>query len=64
MTDREAYDEGYDAYWDGLEREDIPIIRSRSPRNTTPGKRAGERPENMIMMKMIDPRPQPKARLL
>ena len=24
MTDHEAYDEGYDAYWDGLEREDNP----------------------------------------
>ncbi len=24
MSDHEAYDEGYDAYWDGIEREDNP----------------------------------------
>ena len=24
MTDHDAFDEGYDAYWDGLDREDNP----------------------------------------
>ena len=31
MTDHEAYDEGYDAYWDGVECEDNPYDPEQEP---------------------------------
>ena len=31
MTDRDAYDEGYDGYWDGLQREGNPYEQERQP---------------------------------
>ena len=29
MTNRDAYDEGYDAYWDGLDREGNPYDQEK-----------------------------------
>ena len=31
MTNRQAYDEGYDAYWDGLGCEDNPYEPEKDP---------------------------------
>ncbi len=41
----------------------IPTTRSRKLRNATPGRKAGGRPASMIMMKMIDPRPDPNSQI-
>ena len=57
MTERYAYDEGYNAYWDGLKRNDNPYDQGRKSINGTLGRRVGGRPESMITMKMIDRRP-------
>jgi ribosome modulation factor len=31
MTDNDAFDEGYDAYWDGIDGEDNPYDRELEP---------------------------------
>jgi ribosome modulation factor len=31
MTDHEAYDEGYDAYWDGVDDVDNPYDQEKEP---------------------------------
>ena len=31
MTANDAYDEGYDAYWDGLQRDANPYDQQRDP---------------------------------
>ena len=31
MTDNDAFDEGYDAYWDGIDREDNPYDAEKEP---------------------------------
>ncbi len=31
MTDHEAYDEGYDAYWDGVDCEENPYDPEQEP---------------------------------
>ena len=31
MPDNDAYDEGYDAYWDGIAREDNPYDKEKEP---------------------------------
>ena len=31
MTDHQAYDEGYDAYWDGIDVSDIPDVKGSLP---------------------------------
>jgi ribosome modulation factor len=35
MTDNDAFDEGYDAYWDGLSREDNPYEQEKEPEKQT-----------------------------
>lgn len=32
MVDQDAYDEGYDAYWEGVAREDDPYDQEKEPR--------------------------------
>jgi hypothetical protein len=32
MTDNDAYDEGYDAYWDGIKCEDNPYDQEKEPK--------------------------------
>ena len=54
MTNHDAYDEGYDAYWNGLDHEIIHMTRKKSPRNATPGKRVGGRLENTTTMRARD----------
>jgi ribosome modulation factor len=31
MTNRDAYDEGYNAYWDGVDLEDNPYEQEKEP---------------------------------
>ena len=49
MSTAATYDEGYDAYWDGIDAGDNPYDEDTDERPL--GKRAGGSHENTIMMR-------------
>ena len=51
MTDHDAFEKGYDAYWEGVDVSDNPYDEETDAASANPGKRVGERPENTITMK-------------
>jgi hypothetical protein len=51
MTNHEAFEEGYDAYWTASPARTIPMSPRRKPRSTILGTRVGWQPESTITMK-------------